>query len=537
MIDLYYYVLVPVLLATIILMWIPYAIFKRIALATEIVLLVMAMLLFREVKTGGPVVQTIGGWNSYVGITLRADLLTCSLLLLTVILFTCAILFNYKTPYVDKRFLFLLITWQGLISGIFLSNDLFNIYILIEVCTIIVSMLIVYKKEKRSVYDSMVYLLLNITSALFILMGIGYLYKTVGVFDFYGIAEKVKLLDDPRPLILPYSFIMTGVCLKAALMPLFGWLPKAHGTPGAPSIVSAILSGLYVKSGLYLFIRMQEAFAGTLDTANFFMVIGFLTGVLGFFLAICQYDIKLILAYSTVSQIGLIMMGLTSTSAPAYWGGVYHIINHALFKSLLFLTAGIIIDTYNIRDIRKIRGVLRKEPVVGIATILAMFGITGAPFFNGSISKYFIQEGYKNYLSYGLFVINLGTIVSFIKFSAILFGKHTGEKIKTNIYLKSVIIALGVGCFLGGIFGQRLVGFLFNQYLSLDFSIYLQKTLIFFAHLAAGLLIYFFVITRTKILYRIGRHEMGFNNTCLAIVIFFASLVVYLTFKYTILPV
>ena len=513
----------------------PISIFKHIALATELVLLVMAALLFREVKSGGPVVHTIGGWSPYIGITLRADLLTCALLLLTVILFACAILFNYKNDYVDKRFLFLLITWQGLISGIFLSNDLFNIYILIEVCTIIVSMLILYKKDKRSAYDSMFYLLLNITSALFILMGIGYLYKTVGVFDFYGIAERVVLLDDPRPLILPYSFIMTGVCLKAALIPLFGWLPKAHGTPGAPSIVSAILSGLYVKSGLYLFIRLQEAFAGTLDTAEFFMVVGLLTGIVGFFLAICQYDIKLILAYHTVSQVGLIMMGLTSESAAAYWGGVYHIINHALFKSLLFLTAGMIMGAYKTRDIREIRGVLSKMPIVGIATLLAMFGITGAPFFNGSISKYFIQEGYKNFLGYGLFVINLGTIISFIKFSTILFGKHTGERIRTTIHSNIVIAVLGIGCFLGGIFGQSLVDFLFNQQLSLEFSVYLQKTLVFFAHMTAGIILYYFVIRKTKLLYKIGRHEMAFNNTCLAIVVFFASLVAYLTFKYVVM--
>ena len=535
MISLYLYVLVPIILATIILMWIPYAIYKRITVLTQLILLGMAAHLFWQVKQNGPVVQTIGGWDSSVGITLRADLLACSLLLLTVLLFLSADLLNYNHPYVDKRFLFLLITWQGLISGIFLSNDLFNIYILIEVCTIIVSMLILYKKEKRSVYDSLVYLLLNIIAALFILMGIAYLYKTVGVLDFYSIAERVLLLNQPQPLILPYAFIMTGVCLKAALLPLFGWLPKAHGTPGAPSIVSAILSGLYVKSGLYLFIRMQEAFSPVLDTSDFFLVIGLLTGVAGFFLALCQYDIKLILAYHTVSQIGLIMMGLTSYSVAAYWGGVYHIINHALFKSLLFLTAGMIISTYQTRDIRLIRGVMRRMPVVGIAALLAMFGITGAPFFNGSISKYFIQEGYKNYLSYGLFIINLGTILSFVKFSAILFGQSDGPRIKNDVYRNLVIVVLGVGCFFGGIFGQQLVDFLFDQQLAVELSVYLQKVLVFFIHLLAGILIYRFFISKTKILYKLGGFDPGFNNTCMTIVGFFTVLVVYLSFKYIIL--
>lgn len=536
MIDLYFYVLVPIILASVILLWVPYSIFKHIALVTEVLLLGMASILFWHVKTNGTMVQHIGGWSPYIGITLRADLLTCALLLLTVVLFMCSILFNYKNEYVDKRFLFLLIVWQGLISGIFLSNDLFNIYILIEVCTIIVSMLILYKKEKRSVYDSMSYLLLNLVSALFILMGIGYLYKVLGVLDFYGIAVRIRELNDPKPLILPYSFIMTGVCLKAALMPLFGWLPKAHGTPGAPSIVSAILSGLYVKSGLYLFIRMQEAFSGVIDTSQFFLVIGLLTGVVGFFLALCQSDIKLILAYHTVSQIGLIMMGLTSASPSAYWGGVYHIINHAFFKSLLFLTAGMIIGAYSTRDIRQIRGVMKKMPVVGITTLLAMFGITGAPFFNGSISKYFIQEGYAySFLNYGLFLINLGTILSFVKFSVILFGEPTGPRLKNNIFRNFVITVLSISCFLGGIFGQRLVGFLFDQVLILEFTVYLKKTLLFFLHLLIGIVIYKGFISRTNLLYNIGKREVGFNDTCMAIVVFFAVLAGYLSIKYVML--
>jgi multicomponent Na+:H+ antiporter subunit D len=124
-----------------------------------------------------------------------------------------------------------------------------------------------------------------------------------------------------KPLYLPYALILTAVCLKAALMPLFSWLPKAHGTPSAPSVVSAVLSGLYVKNGIYLFIRCQSAFQ-PIDVSTFFLVAGAVTAIAGAVFAIAQSDIKLILSYHTVSQIGLIMVALNMGSETAAVGAV-----------------------------------------------------------------------------------------------------------------------------------------------------------------------------------------------------------------------
>ena len=219
-----------------------------------------------------------------------------------------------------------------------------------------------FNKDSLSIYVVIVYLLTILVSMTFFLLGIGYLYKIFGHLDFETIKSLMPEIKNPRTLILPYTLLITSIGLKSAIMPLFSWLPRAHGTPSAPSIVSAILSGLYVKGGIYLLIRFQDTFSYHLDTSKAFLVMGFLTAVIGFIFALSQTDIKLILAYHTVSQIGLIIFGLSMGSEYSYYGAIYHIINHAIFKSTLFLTAGIIIEQYQTRDIRQIRGVFKRMP-------------------------------------------------------------------------------------------------------------------------------------------------------------------------------
>lgn len=526
MINLYIIIIIPILLATINYLFSKNN-FKQITLVLQIILFIITVNNFIFVKNYGTQIENLGGWDNYIGITLRADLLASVFVMLTVFLFLCMYIFSIHKKYTNKLFTFLFLILQSLIIGIFLSNDLFNIYVLIEVSTIVISILIMFKKDGRAIYDGLVYLLVNIVAMTFFLFGIAFLYRTFGILDMSGIQEKMIRIKQPKSLIIPYAMMMTGIGLKSAIMPLFSWLPKAHGTPSVPSIISAILSGLYVKSGVYLFIRLQGMYKGVIDGADYFLVLGFLTGVIGFILALAQTDIKLILSYHTVSQIGLIMIGLNYPEGNAYWGGIYHIVNHAFFKSTLFLCAGIIIDEYKTRNLWKIRGVFQRMPCVGIASLLAILGITGAPLFNGSISKYLIQSSAKGtILDYGLLLINLGTIVSFIKFSSMLFGK-SGKKTKIKFNQQFVIIILGLICFIGGILGSQFIQALFNYQISIDVESYFQKAFIYIISLIVGLGLYK-VIIKSQIFHKIKEMEFSFNEVCLSIAIFFAVTVLYL---------
>lgn len=502
-----------------------------IIITGQSILFCLTLYTLYKVHHEGTLTSALGNYESWLSINLVADAIGILFVIISCFLFLAMLVFNYHKSYMNHLFLFLFLTLEGLINGIFLSADLFDLFTLIEVSTVVVSVLIMYKKDSQSIYDGMVYLFTNFVAMTFFLFGIGYLYKIFGSMDLATIKTGMSLVKDPRTLILPYTFLITAIGLKSAVMPLFSWLPRAHGTPSAPSIVSAILSGLYVKGGLYLFIRFQSVFGQALDTHDAFLLMGFLTAVIGFTFALSQTDIKLILAYHTVSQIGLIIFGLSMGSDYAYYGGIYHILNHAVFKSTLFLTAGMIIEEYDTRDIRQISGVFKRLPFVSIIMIIAMFGITGAPLFNGSISKYMIGKGTSSsmLLEYGLVFINLGTVVSFVKYSSMFFGKTHEPKKKVRLNQKIAITALAIATFLGGILGQPIVNGLFHMHMEIDFLSYAIKTFIYCMSLLVGMLFYLRIYPRLHFFKTIREVELSFNEIIFTIVFFFGGFLSYLT--------
>lgn len=525
---LFWLVLLPIIIALIGYLSKTKKVFVLIGVA-QFGLFILSMITLFHVLNNDTITVSLGGYPDKIGINLVADSISALFVMLTCFLFSAMLLFNYHKPYMNKLFLFLFLILQGLINGIFLSTDLFNLYALIEVSTVVVSILIMFKKDSRSIYDGMVYLLTNLVSMTFFLFGVGYIYKIFGTVDLTIIKAHIPYVKNVDSLILPYALLITAIGLKSAIMPLFSWLPRAHGTPSAPSIVSAILSGLYVKAGLYLFIRFQDTFYQGLDTSQLFLVLGFLTAVIGFMFALSQTDIKLILAYSTVSQIGLIIFGLSIGSTYSYYGAIYHIVNHAVFKSTLFLTAGIIIEEYETRDIRKIRGVFKHMPFVAIITIISILGITGAPLFNSSFSKYLIQKGtlLNNYLEYGLIIINIGTIMSFIRYSTMFFGP-SNQHYKLRFNQKIAISILALICFFGGVFGSFFVNLLFNVNVTLDADYYVNKAIIYALSLLVSYLFYKYIYSHIKFFQSIRAFELSFNQIIFSIVLFFSFLLTYL---------
>ncbi len=492
----------------------------------------MALAVFVRVRWGAPVVERLAGWPVGIAIRLVADAISAPLALLTALFFAGAFLFSTRADYLDKTFLFLFTTLEAAILGMFLSGDLFNVYVLIELSMLIVAILIMYKQDRQSVYDAMLYLMINFIAMAFMLLGIGYLYRLTGVLDFALLSERLPLLAGRRGAVaVPYALILTAIAVKAALFPLFSWLPRAHGAPSAPAVVSAVLSGVQVKAGVYLLIRLTAVFGDAIDVRPFFMILGTLTAIVGFLLAIAQKDIKLILAYHTVSQIGLIVMGLFMGTEIAYWGGLYHIINHALFKGLLFLTAGVVIETYGSRSCVEIRGVLRRMPAIGIATLAGVLGITGAPLFNGSISKYFIQQGLRGDLAgAGLFLINLGTTVSFVKYALILFGEPPGEpgerrRAPVDPWVTFVALVFGFACLFGGLFGGHAVALAFGRRYATGGALAPAKLLAFAGTLLLAVAIYRGLVCRAGAFFaELRAFKFSFNQITVCMTLFFLAL-------------
>ena len=527
---LYLIILLPVTCAAVA-YFLPQKRYHQCMILANLAVMALSVYLFYVVRGGPPIEHLMAGWPEGIAIRLVADRLSAPLVMLGAIFCTGTLLFSTRADYLDKTFLFLFMSLESSLLGIFLSADLFNIYVLIELSMLIIAILIMYKQDKQSVYDAMLYLMMNFIAMAFMLLGLGFIYRITGVLDLNMMQERIATLESPQSVMLPFAMIMTAIALKAAMFPLFSWLPRAHGAPSAPAIVSAVLSGVQVKTGVYLLIRVSHVFASQLDATTFFLVLGFITSVVGFLLAICQKDIKLILAYHTVSQMGLIVMGINLGSETAYYGGLYHIINHALFKGLLFLTAGTIIETYHRRSYAEIRGVMRTMPAVGIGTLAGMLGITGAPFFNGSISKYFISDGLQgDWGGIAMFAINLGTTLSFVKYSVILFGKPARKiDCPRDPWVAAVSLGFGLACLLGGLFGGVAVYGLFGPNLPAVGALTLEKIIGFGLTLGIAVLAYFYVVNRIgTVLTSVRTNRFTFNQLTVMLTLFFVILLAFL---------
>src|SRR5690554_2563885 len=186
MIDLYIFVICPLIIA--IIMYLSSSKYMKYwILPLQACVFTGAFVNFLFVKQHGTLTHNIGGWENFAGISLKADILSSVMVLLTTFLLMMLLIYDFSKNRSDKMFLVVVMMLQGLIIGIFLSNDIFNIFVLIEVATILISIMLMLKKESRSIYDGLLYLLVNIVAMTFFLFGAGFLYKVFGIFDISGI--------------------------------------------------------------------------------------------------------------------------------------------------------------------------------------------------------------------------------------------------------------------------------------------------------------------------------------------------------------
>jgi multicomponent Na+:H+ antiporter subunit D len=265
------------------------------------------------------------------------------------------------------------------------------------------------------------------------------------------------------------------------------------------------------------------------ETQTYFFYIGAITGLFGVVLALAQKDLKQVLAYHTVSQIGLMMMGLSYKEGVSFYGGFLHIINHAMFKSLLFLVAGRIIYHYGTKKISMIKGVFKTMPFSSILLIVGMLSISGMPFFNGYVSKTLIKYAFKdNVLQMLLYtLINIGTVASFVKFSSILFG----EKQKVNVAFKDskrylAMTLLALVSLLTGIFYQNVMILLFN-YDPVSISLFnLSSWIDYFLYVGLGIFIYRFVIKKDfKWIQSLRGFSMSFEDANYALILYMSVMI------------
>jgi multicomponent Na+:H+ antiporter subunit D len=305
---------------------------------------------------------------------------------------------EYMKHYGDKaKYYALFLLMLAGMNGVVLAHDLFGLYVFLEVAACSSYALVAFGLEHDELEAAFKYLVLAAAASALILLGIALVYARTGSLDMKLVSEAMGMAlyrGDKGVLFIVLLFV-TGFGLKMAMVPFHAWLPDAH--PSAPAPISAMLSGVLIKaSGVYALMRILYNVLGiqNLPQVGYTILgLGILTIVIASLLALVQNDFKRLLAYSSISQIGYILLGFGAGTPLALVGALYHLMNHATFKSLLFLVSGATQQATGTRDLDKMGGLARKLPVTAATSVFGSLAIAGVPPFNGFFSKAVIIVG------------------------------------------------------------------------------------------------------------------------------------------------
>jgi multicomponent Na+:H+ antiporter subunit D len=410
------------------------------------VLLFLVVLSFYSLinLNGGQILYKVGGWQPVnkvpIGIYIMMDgfnsLIVCIINLIGFLAVFYSI--SYIKRYTAENYFYALFCLLiGGMNGVVISGDLFNIFVFLEISVISSYALVAFGVEKNELEASFKYQILGGLASFLILFGIGFIYWKTKTLNIADIRAAFSNGYDKKYYLFVQLLILSGFGLKAAIIPFHAWLPDAHSS--APSPISAMLSGVFIKAvGIYVIIRLFfNMFVISEEMAILITTLGTLSMVIGVFLAIGQWDIKRLLAYHSISQMGYVIMSVgigmilvsrglkPEVASLAITGGIYHLINHAAFKGLLFLNAGAIEYTTGTRNLKEMGGLAKVMPITSSTSFIASMSISGVPPFNGFFSKLIIIIAAilaRFYLLAALAVIvSIITLASFLKFQRYAF--------------------------------------------------------------------------------------------------------------------
>jgi len=459
-----------------------------------------------------------------------------SLIWFLITIYSTQYFLSYKNR--NRYYLFFMITY-GSTLGIFLSNNLLNLFTFFEIMSLSSYPLIIHDEDKYSHDAGKTYLIMAVSGGLVLLMGLFLLYDYTQTLDIDVIKYVIRDIGNIKYAIA--GLIIAGFGVKAGMYPLHLWLPKAH--PASPAPASAILSGVLLKTGIFgILVTTQLMGFSDKYISNVLIVLGFITMFLGGFLAMYQRNIKRILAYSSMSQMGYIIVGiglmgiLHEHKAIALYGTIYHMINHMIFKVLLFMSAGVIYMKLHELSINGIGGVGRKRKTLKICFFIGSCAIMGVPGFSGFISKNLIHHALTEavhlyggawlYLGELIFVISSAFTTAYLLklFIAVFVEKsdHDIENIKMKVtgrafvpmtVFAAMIIFIGVKPnFVMNIIYKSAESF--NIYDKIDTHFYsIENIKSSFVSIFLGILIYVFFIR--KVLKKGNGINWWYENTSL----------------------
>jgi len=364
---------------------------------------VLGLLLVGRIPPDGCVGYQLGGWEPPFGIELKVDFAGYFLMMVVCGISLLALL--YSRPYIAREVrggritayyvLFLLLSAS--MMGFVVTGDIFNLFVFMEILALSSYALVAVTGNRNAVRAAFKYLLMGAPSSIMVLLGIGFLYSVTGTLNMADLAARVVETGYREVLIASFAVLVLAFMVKAAIFPLHLWLPDAHSI--APSPMSAMLSGLVVAVSAFAIARIAfsvftvHASGLTGTTMDALAAAGAAAVLFGGIMAIYQRDFKMMIAYSTISHMGYVVLGFTALNPEGLTGAVYHVLDHGIAKACLFLCAGNFIYRKGYRRINQLRGAWREMPWTCFAFALAAWSVIGLPPSAGFISKWYLVYG------------------------------------------------------------------------------------------------------------------------------------------------
>lgn len=393
----------------------------------------VAFYIFSRVMDGETVlVFTASGWAAPFGIVLAVDMLSSIMVILVSIVSASCLYFAFVTLDKEREENYFYPVWFCIMMGIngsFVTGDIFNLYVMFEIMLMASYVLCVIGNSNGQLRESFKYLILNIVSSTLFVIGLALLYGMMGTLNMADLAQKISTLEDQSLVTVCAMIFLVVFGMKAAMFPLYFWLPRTYVEPPAP--IAAMFGGVLTKVGVYALLRVFTLiFIGNISfTHTIILVISAFTMLLGVLGAIAQMNFKRILTVHIISQVGYMLMGLGLYTVGSLAGAIFFVAHNMIVKSGLFLFEGATEEITGTGELKQMGGLLSKYPWLGWGFLVAGLSLAGVPPLSGFFGKFVLMQSAVEVQNYWVFAVAMITgFFTLFSMSKIFFYVFWGEE-------------------------------------------------------------------------------------------------------------